>query len=252
MISIILTRLINIYKIADMLFYEKNSSLLRVKVAAVIPAAGIGSRMLSNIPKQYIKIKGRTILEHSVNIFLMNFNIKKIIIVLHKKDNFFYKLPIALHPKVFSVIGGRSRINSVLLGLLAIHDSEWVVIHDAVRPCLDFHDLEKIMNVIKYSAFGGILATPVINTIKYSINNLSVLHTINRDKLWNALTPQCFPLELLISCVKKVIKKKISVTDEASVMEYFGYYPELVRGSSKNIKITYQEDIDLASYYLKK
>ncbi|XBC40617.1 MAG: 2-C-methyl-D-erythritol 4-phosphate cytidylyltransferase [Buchnera aphidicola (Nurudea yanoniella)] len=221
------------------------------KVVAVIPAAGIGSRMLSKIPKQYIKIQGCTILEHSIKFLLIHSSIKKVIIVLHKKDKFFYKLPISTHPRVFSVIGGGFRINSVLSGLLVIRDTEWVIIHDAVRPCLNFNDLNKIINIIKYSTFGGILATPVVNTIKYSINNLNVLCTINRNKLWNALTPQCFPLKLLLSCLKKIIKKGIYITDEASAMEYFGYYPELVRGNSRNIKVTYKEDIDLVDFYLK-
>ncbi|XBC44224.1 MAG: 2-C-methyl-D-erythritol 4-phosphate cytidylyltransferase [Buchnera aphidicola (Schlechtendalia peitan)] len=227
-------------------------SSLRATAIAIIPAAGVGSRMSLNIPKQYIKVQGYTILEHSIKFFLSHKNITKIIIVLNKRDVFFRKLSISSHPRVFSVIGGKLRVHSVLAGLLVAHDSDWVVIHDAVRPCLCMKDLNKIMSLMNTSELGGILATPISNTIKYSIDSSQIFCTINRNQLWNALTPQCFPSKLLLVCLQKVIHERIDVTDEASALEYNGYYPQLVQGSSKNIKITYPEDIIFLNFYLKK
>ncbi|XBC44988.1 MAG: 2-C-methyl-D-erythritol 4-phosphate cytidylyltransferase [Buchnera aphidicola (Schlechtendalia chinensis)] len=226
-------------------------NLLHSRIFAVIPAAGIGSRMLLNIPKQYLKIQGYTILEHSVNFFLSHSNISKIIVVLNKKDVFFNTLPISSHPRVFSVFGGRLRIHSVLSGLLAISNADWVIVHDAVRPCLNINDLNKILSLVNTSAIGGILATPVSNTLKYSTNNSEIFSTINRNRLWNALTPQCFPLKLLTFCLKKVIDSGINITDESSAMEYCGYFPKLVQGCSSNIKVTYPEDISFVNCYLK-
>ncbi|XBC38568.1 MAG: 2-C-methyl-D-erythritol 4-phosphate cytidylyltransferase [Buchnera aphidicola (Melaphis rhois)] len=222
------------------------------KVVAVIPAAGIGSRMLLNIPKQYIKVRGRTILEHSIKLLLVHSTIKKIIIVLDKNDAFFNKLSIASHPKVVSVIGGKFRSCSVLAGILAINDADWVIVHDSVRPYLSVSDLNKIIFLVQNSKIGGILASPMHNTIKYSLDSSNVLFTINRNKLWNALTPQCFPVKLLLACLRKAIKDGLNITDEAVAMEYCGYHPKLVIGSSSNIKITYPEDISLFNFYLEK
>ncbi|XBC37529.1 MAG: 2-C-methyl-D-erythritol 4-phosphate cytidylyltransferase [Buchnera aphidicola (Meitanaphis microgallis)] len=222
------------------------------KIVAIVPAAGIGSRMLSNIPKQYIKIRGCTILEHSIKFLLAHSSIKRIIIVLNKKDIFFHKLSISSHPRIFYVIGGDLRVCSVLSGLLVINDVKWVIIHDAVRPCLNYNDLNKIISLTNTSKIGGILATPVNNTIKYSKDNRNVISTISRYQLWNALTPQCFPIKLLLACLRKAMNEGINVTDEASAMEHCGYYPQLIRGSSSNIKVTYPEDISFVSFYLGK
>ncbi|XBC38041.1 MAG: 2-C-methyl-D-erythritol 4-phosphate cytidylyltransferase [Buchnera aphidicola (Floraphis choui)] len=224
---------------------------LRTNIVAIVPAAGIGSRMLLKIPKQYIKVRGYTILEHSIKLLLAHSNIKKVIVVLNKRDAFFKKLSISSHPRVFSVIGGKFRFCSVLSGLLIVKNADWVVIHDAVRPCLNFNDLNKIISLVYTSKIGGILATPISNTIKYSIDNSNVFCTVNRNNLWNALTPQCFPIKLLLVCLKKAIKEGINITDEASVMEYCGYYPKLIKGSNNNIKITYPEDISFVNFYLK-
>ncbi|XBC43073.1 MAG: 2-C-methyl-D-erythritol 4-phosphate cytidylyltransferase [Buchnera aphidicola (Kaburagia rhusicola ensigallis)] len=228
-----------------------NIGTFHSNIVAIIPAAGIGSRMLLNKPKQYIKIKGYTVLEHSIKFFLVHNNIKRIIVILNKKDVFFHKLSVSFHPRVYFVFGGELRVHSVLAGLLVVHDAKWVIIHDAVRPCLSLHDLNKIISLVDTSAIGGILATPVNNTIKYSMNHIDIFGTINRYQLWNALTPQCFPTKLLLFCLKKAIKEGINITDEASAMEYCGYHPKLVRGRDSNIKITYPEDISFVRCYLK-
>jgi len=221
------------------------------KIIAVVPAAGIGSRMQADLPKQYIKIQNFTILEHTLITLLLHPNIVQIIVSLNRKDNYFHKLPISSDIRIISVIGGEKRIHSVLSGLIVIKSVDWVIIHDAVRPCLNYKDLEKLISVIKKNPAGALLARPVSDTIKYSnMTKEKVLHTINRENLWHALTPQVFQVNILKYCLQKIIKDKISITDEASALEYCGYNPLLVLGSSRNIKITFPDDLLLARFYL--
>jgi len=221
------------------------------KIIAVVPAAGIGSRMKADLPKQYIKIQNVTILEHTLITLLSHPNIVQIIVSLHRKDKYFYKLPIASNIRIISVIGGKKRINSVLSGLIVIKSAEWVIIHDAVRPCLNYKDLEKLISVIKKNPAGALLARPISDTIKYSdMTKEKVLYTINRENLWYAFTPQVFQVNILKYCLQKIIKDKMSITDEASALEYCGYNPLLVIGSSSNIKITFPDDLLFARFYL--
>ncbi|QCI21709.1 2-C-methyl-D-erythritol 4-phosphate cytidylyltransferase [Buchnera aphidicola (Hyadaphis tataricae)] len=222
------------------------------KIIAIVPASGMGTRMKSSIPKQYIKIKGYTILEYTLKTLLLHPAITHIIVSLNKSDNYFYKLSISSHLRITSVIGGKKRINSVLSGLSVKTNANWVIIHDAVRPCLKYQDLSKLIDVVHTKLIGAVLARPVSDTIKYSDKNKTVLCTINRTNLWHALTPQLFQIHILKNCLYKIIKKKIDITDEASALEYYGYYPVLILGSASNIKITYPEDIALAEFYLKR
>jgi 2-C-methyl-D-erythritol 4-phosphate cytidylyltransferase len=205
-----------------------------------------------DFPKQYIKIKNRTILEYTLKTLLSHPNIVRIVVSLHQEDNYFQKLSISSDLRVFSVLGGNERIHSVLSGLIIETDAKWVIIHDAVRPCLSYQDLENLIAITKNSKVGGILARPVCDTIKYSnYKNKKILHTLPRNHLWHALTPQLFPINLLRFCLKKIIEDKINITDEASALEYCGYHPLIVLGSYKNIKITYPEDLFFAEFYLK-
>ncbi|QCI17807.1 2-C-methyl-D-erythritol 4-phosphate cytidylyltransferase [Buchnera aphidicola (Acyrthosiphon lactucae)] len=227
-------------------------NLFKPKIIAIVPAAGIGSRMQIDLPKQYIKIQNRTILEHTLTTLLLHPNIVRIIVSLNQKDDYFHKLSISSNFRIVSVIGGKERINSVLSGLIIAKNVDWVIVHDAVRPCLSYKDLEKLISIIKKNPVGAILARPVSDTIKYSnLKQEKVLHTVHRKNLWHALTPQLFQINLLKICLKKIIKDKISITDEASALEYCGYNPLLVVGSCRNIKITWPEDLLLADFYLK-
>lgn len=226
-----------------------NSS--KLKIVAVVPAAGTGRRMQLDFPKQYIKIKNCTVIEHTLKTLLAHPNIVRIIVSLHQEDKYFQKLSISSDLRILSVLGGKERINSVLSGLIVKTDAKWVIIHDAVRPCLSYQDLENLISITKNSKVGGILARPVCDTIKYSDQkNQKILHTIPRKKLWHALTPQLFPINLLQFCLTKIIENKVDITDEASALEYCGYHPWIVLGSYKNIKITYPEDLIFAEFYL--
>lgn len=221
------------------------------KIIAIVPAAGIGSRMKSDVPKQYIKMHNYTILEHTLNTLLLHPNINRIIVSLNKKDIFFNKLSIASHARIISVLGGKKRMNSVLSGLILQTDADWVIIHDAVRPCLSYQDLENLISIIPKNPVGAILARPVSDTIKYSdTKTKSSLYTVNRKNLWHALTPQLFQRNLLKNCLKNIIKDQVNITDEASALEYYGYNPLIITGSSNNIKITWPEDLALAKFYL--
>ncbi|QCI18947.1 2-C-methyl-D-erythritol 4-phosphate cytidylyltransferase [Buchnera aphidicola] len=230
----------------------QNSS--EIKIVAIVPAAGIGKRMLLDIPKQYIKIQNHTILEYTLMTLLSHPSIVHVIVSLHKKDHYFHNLSIASNIRITSVIGGHKRINSVLSGLVVVpKNANWVIVHDAVRPCLSYKDLENLISVVKKNKIGGILARPTCDTIKYIISQTKkISHTISRKKLWHALTPQIFPRNLLLFCLKKVIRDNIDVTDESSALEYCGYHPSIVLGSYKNIKITFPEDLIFAEVYLKK
>ncbi|MGP1939290.1 MAG: 2-C-methyl-D-erythritol 4-phosphate cytidylyltransferase [Arsenophonus sp. ET-DL9-MAG3] len=231
----------------------------KIQIVALIPAAGIGSRMKVDCPKQYLKIAGKTIIEHTISVLLKQPRISKIIVSLNKNDTFFNKLAISKNKIIKTVIGGNQRANSVLTGLnylsdnLEADDPCWVLVHDSTRPCLHQADLNSIICFIDNHKFscGGILASPVRDTIKRSFQGkIDISHTIERNELWLALTPQFFPLELIKNCLTQAIAKKIIITDEASAAEYCGYHPRLLKGRVDNLKVTHPEDLMLIEFYL--
>lgn len=222
------------------------------KIIAVVPAAGIGSRMLSEQPKQYLTIGTQTLLEHSIASLLVHPWVNRVIVVLRSNDVHFQRLTIAKDRRITAVIGGRQRADSVLAGLLAAEDAEWVLVHDAVRPCLHVDDLSRLLALAETSCVGGILATPVRDTMKRADPHKAIIaHTVERECLWHALTPQFFPLDLLRHCLQQALREGATITDEASVLEYCGYHPELVIGRSDNIKVTQPEDLSLVAYFIK-
>ncbi|CNI78255.1 MULTISPECIES: 2-C-methyl-D-erythritol 4-phosphate cytidylyltransferase [Yersinia] len=220
-------------------------------IVAVLPAAGIGSRMQADCPKQYLMAGGKTIIEHAIFSLLSHPRIQRIIVVIHPQDQQFSSLPIAKDPRISVVHGGEQRADSVMAGLQYAGQAEWVLVHDAARPCLHADDLEKLLSIIEHSKVGGILAAPVRDTMKRSEAGVqAIAHTVDRQALWHALTPQLFPLELLKMCLSRALQDGAVVTDEASALEHCGYHPILVSGRSDNIKVTRPEDLALAEFYL--
>ncbi|CNC07366.1 2-C-methyl-D-erythritol 4-phosphate cytidylyltransferase [Yersinia intermedia] len=225
-------------------------------VIAVLPAAGIGSRMQTDCPKQYLTVAGKTIIEHAIFSLLCHPRVQRIIVVIHPQDTQFSTLPIAQDPRITLVHGGEQRADSVMAGLQCAGLAEWVLVHDAARPCLHFDDLERLLSIIGHSHVGGILAAPVRDTMKRSEAVVqigahpAIAHTVDRQALWHALTPQLFPLELLKICLSRALREGAVVTDEASALEHCGYHPILVSGRSDNIKVTRPEDLALAEFYL--
>lgn len=210
----------------------------------VIPAAGVGSRLGASIPKQYLKLGSKTILEHTLQIFLKALFINKVIVVISKEDSFFEKLGLS-SPKLQIVIGGKERADSVKAGLKHV-SSAWVLVHDAARPLLTEDDLINLIEKGTKTDCGAILAAPVADTLKKADDNLNISTTVSRRSMYRALTPQLFKTELLIKALSLSEGSK-EITDEASAVEFLGYKPLLVPGRSDNLKITDKTDLQMAT-----
>ncbi|CAI8799142.1 2-C-methyl-D-erythritol 4-phosphate cytidylyltransferase [Kosakonia quasisacchari] len=220
-------------------------------VCAVVPAAGFGRRMQTECPKQYLSIGDKTILEHAVAALLAHPRVSRVIIAVSPGDERFAQLPLADHPQITVVNGGAERADSVLAGLHAASGAQWVLVHDAARPCLHQDDLNRLLALSETSRVGGILAAPVRDTMKRAEpGKTAIAHTVERNDLWHALTPQFFPLPLLHDCLTRALNEGALITDEASALEYCGFHPELVAGRADNIKVTRPEDLRLAEFYL--
>lgn len=230
-----------------------NKELQLASVVAVVPAAGVGSRMQADRPKQYLYIDGKTVLEHTVERLLSFPNIKQVVVAIAEHDPYFPQLSLATHPNVVRVSGGSERAESVLAALTYIEQqqsSEWVMVHDAARPCVTLHDLNQLLNTALQHDVGAILATPVRDTMKRADEQQNIAHTVERQALWHALTPQMFRAEPLTKALRSALEQNITITDEASAMEWRGEAPALVQGRADNIKITQPEDLALAEFYL--
>lgn len=217
----------------------------------VVPAAGIGKRMGASCPKQYLPIAGKSIIEHTLSNLLAHPQIGQVVVVLHPEDSYFKQLDIAADPRITLVSGGDERSDSVLAGLNRVDmDEHWVLVHDAARPCLHHQDLSQLLQLAEQGETGGILATPVRDTMKRADQQGKVLKTESREHLWHALTPQFFPLAQLIAALSKAQAQQVPITDEASAIEFSGGQVKLVEGRASNIKVTQPEDLQLATYYL--
>ena len=220
------------------------------KLDVVIPAAGVGKRMRADIPKQYLKLGNKTILERTVDVFLqMESCIADIIIAIGEQDGYFSELNLTANPRVKVCYGGKERLNSVLNGLKTA-SSEYVLVHDAARPCVQPDDIEKLISEA-CNEHGGILVSRVADTMKRTDADGRITETVSRDKLFHALTPQLFNRQKLIHAYEKAIAQNLVLTDEASAMEQDGYMPKAVLGAASNIKITEPFDIQLAEFFLK-
>lgn len=218
-------------------------------IVAVVPAAGIGSRMRSSIPKQYLTILGKTVLEHTVEHLLTHDAISRVIIVISKDDDYFGRTSLTHRDDVAVTFGGEERHDSVMAGLKLV-DTGWVMVHDAARPCVRLSDISELVSSALVNADGAILASPVRDTMKRSNAEREIDHTVSRNMLWHALTPQMFRTAKLITALNKAKAGGIAVTDEASAIEAQGGKPLLVAGHADNIKITQPEDLALATFYL--
>lgn len=225
------------------------------EIIALIPAAGVGARMGKGIAKQYLLLNGKTILEHSIEVFLDKPEVDKVIIAVASDDENIKALGCFSHPKIQWVIGGETRAESVLNGLKSIDtpENKWVLVHDAARPCVRWDDILRLLSVDGEQ--GGILAVPVVDTLKKQHapkngKNYAISNTVDRQGLWQAQTPQFFPVHALTQALEHALQEGKNITDEASAMELAGFSPELVEGSKTNLKITYPEDLKLAEFYL--
>ena len=221
-------------------------------VIAVVPAAGIGSRMKADRPKQYLQIHGKTILEHTVEKLLSHPQVSKIVVAVSDDDPYYPELPLNLNPQVIRVSGGTERADSVLSALDYIAQqqlSDWVMVHDAARPCIQLSDIDKLISGAMTHDVGAILAAPVRDTMKRGAQG-QIEHTVDRVDLWHALTPQMFRSKPLRKVLSEALQQGVSITDEASAFEWKGLSPALIAGRSDNFKITQPEDLALAEFYL--
>ncbi len=228
----------------------------RVHHWAVIPAAGIGARMDLDVPKQYYPINGKAILEYSLERFCNHSKIDVVVVVIADNDNQWSTLSISRHEKIQIAPGGKERCHSVLNGLRHLsafaQPNDWVLVHDAARPCLRSEDVDQLISGLHDHPVGGLLATPVRDTMKRVDINNEVVETVERDQLWHALTPQMFRLAALTQALEQSMENNCIVTDEAMAMELSGAKPVLVQGHPGNIKVTQMDDVQVAEMYLKK
>lgn len=210
--------------------------------------------MGQEVPKQYLQIAGATLLEHSLNALLACDAVSTIVVPLHPRDSRAADLPMLNHERVRLAVGADERCGSVLAGLEALpveaQPDDWVLVHDAARPCVSPEDIARLIAEVTRSGIGGILAIAVTDTVKQAGGDGFVAHTLDRSSLWRAQTPQMFRLGELRAALIQALHEGKTVTDEASAMEMAGFQVQLVPGAASNLKVTVPEDLALAEWYL--
>ena len=229
--------------------------LTETKFWAIVPAAGAGKRMGADIPKQYLTLGDRSVLEHTLDTLLSCQRLAGVILVLSPADQRWAEIAQRYTQQALETVGGGAeRSHSVLNGLdhLATRatDDDWALVHDAARPCVRAEDIERLMSTLEGGSEGGLLGVPVADTMKRVDKELSISDTVDREGLWHAYTPQMFRLGALRTALQQAIGSGQPVTDEANAMELAGYRPRMVQGSRDNIKITVPSDLPLAAFYL--
>jgi len=218
---------------------------------ALVPAAGFGARMGGELPKQYLPLAGQPMIWHALNTLCAHPDIVTVFVVLAPDDTLFHNYDWTPCSDKLETLycGGETRAESVTNGLLAseLEPDEWVLVHDAARPCLTQAHLSKLIAELREDKVGGILAVPVADTLKRADAQQRIEHTEPRVGLWQAQTPQMFRAGLLAQALQQ---SKI-VTDEASAIEALGLKPKLIEGDSSNFKVTYPQDIRMAELILK-
>ena len=215
----------------------------------VIPAAGIGSRMRADRPKQYLQLAGRTILEHTLDCFLDHPRLRGLVLSLAADDPWWPALPCASDLRIQRAEGGTERADSVLSGLLRLLElgaqaDDWVLVHDAARPNLARSDLDRLLAELADDPVGGLLAVPARDTLKRAGADGRVVETVDRSLIWQAYTPQMFRFAALHRALADALVAGVTITDEASALEWAGQAPRLVEGRADNLKITRPEDLE--------
>jgi 2-C-methyl-D-erythritol 4-phosphate cytidylyltransferase len=220
---------------------------------ALIPAAGVGARMEASSPKQYLPLAGQPMLRHTVSAFLKSPLISHTYVVVSPQDGMIEAALPAGSQERLSVLrcGGATRMESVQNALRAmapqVQDLDWVLVHDAARPGLNAALIEKLITQVGNDPVGGLLALPVVDTVKRSA--AAGVATVARDGLWLAQTPQMFRYRLLCDALAAATDASV-ITDDASAVEAMGLSPKLVEGHPRNLKVTLPTDIRIAEMYL--
>lgn len=221
---------------------------------AVVPAAGSGRRLGGEIPKQYREIEGAPLLEHTLRALLRCPDIRGIVVALDPSDRRADAIQSLTDVRVETTSGGAERSVSVMAGLEALADraaeGDWVLVHDAARPCLDYSSLSALINCARESGKAVILAEPVADTLKRVDAEGAITATVDRSDLWRAQTPQLFPFSQLHHALDACLKSGVSVTDEAMAVELAGGDVQVLAGPSSNIKVTVEADLAFAALLL--
>lgn len=218
---------------------------------ALIPAAGTGARFGAQAPKQFLPLAGRSMLEHALDALLSLPELARVLVVVAPGESVL-RLP-ERSRVAFAAVGGATRAASVRNGLQvleqsqAAQDDDWVLVHDAARPCVAPEELRSLIDTLRADAVGGLLALPLADTVKRARDGCSV-ETLDRSELWRAATPQMFRLGTLRRALDAA--GAADVTDEAAAVERLGLTPRLVEGWSTNIKVTRPEDALIAEAIL--
>lgn len=215
---------------------------------AVIPAAGVGSRMRADRPKQYLQLAGRTLLEHTLGCFLEHPRLRGLVLSLAADDPYWPQLPCAVDSRIQRAEGGTERADSVFNALLRLEElgaeaNDWVLVHDAARPNLARADLDNLLAALADDPVGGLLAVPARDTLKRIGADGRVKETVDRSVIWQAFTPQMFRLGALQRALGDARVAGVAITDEASAMEWAGQAPRLIEGRADNLKVTRPEDL---------
>ncbi|WP_428354355.1 2-C-methyl-D-erythritol 4-phosphate cytidylyltransferase [Methyloprofundus sp.] len=224
------------------------------KYWAIVPAAGVGKRMQADRPKQYLALNNQTVLEQTLSRLLAVQKITAVVVAISKEDPFWPELEISKNPRILTAAGGKERADSVLSALNSIadkaDDNDWVLVHDAARPCITKEDVETLISELRDHAVGGILALATHDTLKSVNEQLAITDTVDRSLIWRALTPQMFRYSALKHALQEAADKGWIMTDDASAMELQGQQPKIIAGRSDNLKITRPEDLALAQFFL--
>lgn len=224
------------------------------RVWAVVPAAGKGARMGAEVPKQYLRLAGRTVLEHTLGLLTAQPLVAGVVVAIAADDELWPGVEASLTKPVITVTGGAERCHSVLAGITALTgaaDDDWVMVHDAARPCLRSGDVERMIGELAAHPVGGILAAPVRDTLKRGNAGGEIVATVDRRDLWHALTPQMFRIGVLRGAIADGLARGLVVTDEAQAIEAAGLVPRIVEGHGDNLKITHPADLALAEMILR-
>jgi len=225
-----------------------------IKYWGIVPAAGVGKRMQADRPKQYLPLAELTVLEQTLNRLLQVDALTAVVVAVSKEDPYWPTLEIAQNLRIYTAAGGKERADSVLSALHSLaeqaNENDWVLVHDAARPCITAVDIENLIEQLNAHAVGGILALASHDTLKSVNEDLVIVDTVDRSTIWRALTPQMFRYGELKHALEEASEKGWIVTDEASALELQGKQPKIIAGRSDNLKITRPEDLALAQFYL--
>ncbi len=233
----------------------KSDSNKQQKFWAVIPGAGLGQRFGADCPKQYASLCGLPIIRHTLDTFLQHPLIEAVVVVVHPEDQYWSTVYASEPRRLWVTTGGEQRVDSVLQGLCALEgqadENDWVLVHDAARPCLPSQAIQRLIDQCQHDPVGGLLGMPVTHTLKQVSAEQAVENTVSRVGVWEAQTPQMFRYGLLKAALSTLTPSdRLTITDEASAMERQGVSPRMVMGDASNIKVTHAEDLALAEWYI--